>query len=159
MYFPRICLYNQDLLKRALRALGKSLLVVTGVGYGVVKALDALSTEDDTPVPPETAQNSEPPERNSAKADQIRLDSQLNGIEERLIRLERSIEHASSVVHVTRTELNAAMDQLSSSLDAEIDRRFEVQNRSVQSLRTMMARTDELLEQVIENIESMSIPA
>jgi hypothetical protein len=34
-----------------------------------------------------------------------------------------------------------------------------VQDRSVQSLRTMMARTDELLEQVIENIESLRITA
>ena len=60
---------------------------------------------------------------------------------------------------VTRAELSAAMEQFSNTLDTDIQRRFDIQNRSVQSLRTMVARTDELLEQVLETIESAAIPA
>lgn len=94
----------------------------------------------------------------------------LDGMEERLIRMEKGLEVLISplerqvsrtpgkVEHpLTRAELNAAMDELASRLDLDIERRFEVQNRSVQSLRTMITRTDELLEQVSENIESMSL--
>jgi hypothetical protein len=91
--------------------------------------------------------------------------------EERLIRMEKRIEvliaplerltswSASIDNFVTKAELNSAMEQLSRRMEEEMDRRFQVQDRSVQSLRTMMARTDELLEQVIENIESLRITA
>ena len=61
--------------------------------------------------------------------------------------------------YLTRAELNAAMEHFSNTLDTDIQRRFDIQNRSVQSLRTMVARTDELLEQVLEAIESTGIPA
>ncbi|HVY92373.1 MAG TPA: hypothetical protein VHA14_06485 [Bryobacteraceae bacterium] len=97
--------------------------------------------------------------------------SRLDLVEERLIRMEKRIEvliaplerltsrTAGGDNFVTKAELNSAMEQLSRRLEEETDRRFEVQDRSVQSLRTMMARTDELLEQVIENIESLRITA
>jgi hypothetical protein len=51
------------------------------------------------------------------------------------------------------------MEQLSGGLQTDIERRFEVQNRSVQSLRAMIIRTDELLEQVIEILESANVHA
>jgi hypothetical protein len=95
----------------------------------------------------------------------------LDLVEERLIRMEKRIEVLIAPLErltsrsegvdafVTKGELSAAMEQFSRRLEEETDRRFQVQDRSVQSLRTMMARTDELLEQVIENIESMRITA
>lgn len=97
--------------------------------------------------------------------------SRLDLVEERLIRMEKRIEvliaplerltsrTAGGDNFVTKAELHSTMEQLSRRLEEETDRRFEVQDRSVQSLRTMMARTDELLEQVIENIESLRITA
>ena len=99
-------------------------------------------------------------------------------VEERLTRLENSVEaslapagqaspipglergSARNPEHfVTRAELSAAMEQFSNTLDTDIQRRFDIQNRAVQSLRTMVARTDELLEQVLETIESAGILA
>jgi hypothetical protein len=94
----------------------------------------------------------------------------LHGMEEMLIRMEKGLEILLSPFErtsirtngrsgedfITRAEQSAAMEQLASRLEADIERRFEVQNRSVQSLRTMIARTDELLERVIESIESTS---
>jgi hypothetical protein len=133
------------LLRRATKALGKSLLILTGVGYGVAKALDLLAEEsrhdlpDPAPPPPDTKLQ------------------RMESIEERLNRIEKDLTQSENFV--TRAEQNAAMEQLASRLEADIERRFEVQNRSVQSLRTMVARTDELLERVIESIESTSLTA
>jgi hypothetical protein len=91
---------------------------------------------------------------------------QLDELERRLIRMEKSIaaltlpETCGSKEHfITREELDRAMQVLSHDIGSDIDRRLEVQNRSVQSLRSMIARTDELLEQVIENIESTQLTA
>jgi len=160
--------YNQDLLKEALKALGKSLLIVTGVGYGVLKALDVLTPER-PPLVSRTPDPAKPPAAAEPEATLRRLD----GVEERLIRMEKCLEVLAAPVEraaprasrregehfVTRAELNQAMEQLSGSLETDMERRFEVQNRSVQSLRAMIARTDELLEQVIENIESVGVHA
>ncbi len=128
-------------------------MIVTGVGYGVVKALDVLAEGPQA-------------EGGPAMHDSTRLAVPANGLrsdemEARLARIEKRLELlAKTGEHfVTRAELSAAMAQLSTSLDIDLERRLEVQNRSVQSLRTMVARTDELLEQVIENIESMSMTA
>lgn len=161
------------MLKQALKALGQSLLIVTGVGYGVMRALEVFEAD----FQPRNTQNDD--------ATVKRLDD----VEERLLRLEKRLEalalpipaQSPDDVLVTRQEMNAAtervsaafkleserlsgalksdMERLSGALDSDIERRFEVQNRSVQSLRTMVARTDELLEQVLESIESNSIPA
>jgi hypothetical protein len=165
------------LLKQALAGLGKALVVVLGVGYGVARALDAFSPDslsDDfepKPAPDQTnADNLQPGDHAPAADTTIQ---RFDLVEERLTRLENSVEaltasveHASSrssartAEHfVTRAELSAALEQFSSTLDTDIQRRFDIQNRSVQSLRTMVARTDELLEQVLETIESTGIPA
>jgi hypothetical protein len=172
------------LLRRALTALGKSLLIVTGVGYGVVKALDVLGEESahDSFAGNEPGErSSRPPSRETAPnpseaATAAPADAtlrRLDGMEERLIRMEKGLEILTAPWEraaprtpggagdgfVTRDEMDAAMEQLASRLESGIERRFEVQNRSVQSLRTMVARTDELLERVIENIESASLTA
>lgn len=172
------------MLKQGLKALGQSLLIVAGVGYGVIKALEVFETD--------------------FQSGKTQMDAatvkRLDDMEERLIRMEKSLEALAlpnpsqppNDVFVTRQEMNAAterlsaaldsnserlsaaldsnverlsaaldsnMQRLSTALDSDIERRFEVQNRSVQSLRTMVARTDELLEQVLESIEANSIPA
>lgn len=194
------------MLTRALKQLGKSLLIVTGVGYGVIKALDALGpdfppdasssdasareqTAASTPPRDDSARSdtrkTSPARPNTAKPDSPNLAGaytpvytpealrRLDGMEERLIRMERSLELLAAPVErtapqaprrdtehfVTRAELNLAMEQLSGGLETDIERRFEVQNRSVQSLRAMIARTDELLEQVLESIESAGVHA
>jgi hypothetical protein len=180
-------------LKRALAELGKSLLIVAGVGYGIVKALDVLAPERETEDFRQTSVADLPPRQRTptespmASADRRTASvtpnysgpnpgsedkwARLDLVEERLIRMEKRIEVLIAPLErltsrsagvdnfVTKAELNAAMEQFSRRLEDETDRRFEVQDRSVQSLRTMMARTDELLEQVIENIESLRITA
>lgn len=198
-------LYNENLLKEAFKALGKSLLIVIGVSYGVARALDVIGAKGDVdeeipeaapprnarqsqnPAPPvgfrrrgfgstrrtETDENEPvtgnsgyPPEASRPPVDSvnerlIRIEKGLEGLIANVERMESRIQGKSDDQLVTRTELGsaikAAIDEFSGRLEADIDRRFEVQNRSVQSLRTMVARTDELLEQVIEGIESASL--
>lgn len=197
--------------------MGKSLLIVGGVGYGVIQAMNALAEEAVDPAEAEPhdswpdraagsrgtrttgtdgtqgqAERYESARSAEAESDLSRSHSyretassapptafndaslrRLDVMEERLIRMEKGLEILTAPLEravprapgrnlenfVTRAEMNAAMEQFSSRLDADIERRFEVQNRSVQSLRTMIARTDELLEQVIESIESTSMTA
>jgi len=163
-------------LNRALKALGKSLVIMTGVGYGVIKAMDVLASEGEEAAS-DSAQshNTKSTESHAnARPDPAiqRLDGTLDVIEQRLIRMEKSIEALTPVQpmtppsgatpkpaehFITQAELDRAMQRLSDDIGADVDRRFEVQNRSVQSLRAMIARTDELLEQVIENIESTQL--
>jgi hypothetical protein len=203
MYFPSIPFYNQNLLKKALTELGKSLLIVAGVGYGLVKAFDVLDPgrESETrpvlepdisrPIPAVNAVREQraatgltmnpADQKKTTPASSVHAAvpspvseekwARLDRVEDRLIRMEQRIEVLIGPLErltaqsgggdnfVTRAELNSAMEQFSRRLEAETERRFEVQDRSVQTLRTMMARTDELLEQVIENIESLRITA
>ncbi len=184
---------------------------MVGVGYGVVKALDAFSgnsgrrtvplgREDDMPAGdnrfqqsmvsghagsgPSTITTGSAGLREKAhikfdRYENVRYGGRLglaqqfprraDGVEDRLLRIEKRVEDLNEAVErmeprrqvsegevVTQGELNAALEDFSRLLDADIERRFEVQDRSVQSLRTMIARTDELLERIIENIESTS---
>jgi len=139
-------------------------------------ATDEKNPVDTEPEAPSPKPAGHPPAAGVSEADSRAAEladttiQRLDRVEERLSRLESSIEvligpasgrmparHAENLV--TRTELSAAMEQFSSTLDTDIERRFDIQNRSVQSLRTMVARTDELLEQVLERIEAASMHA
>lgn len=161
-------------MNRALKALGKSLVIVTGVGYGVVKAMDVLAEEAGDLSRTGPAKSTKNNQNQQAPDPTVQ---RLDGMEQRLIRMEKSIEALAkhdlepkvappvaeapqSLEHfITRAELDRAMQRLSDDISADLEHRLEVQNRSVQSLRSMIARTDELLEQVIENIESATLTA
>jgi hypothetical protein len=177
------------LLKQGLTLAGKALLVVLGVGYGVAKALEVLrpdssdqgspllaasaepfvssQTMGENPKPADYSPLAEGPEREEAWTERFdRMEQRLKHLENSIEVLTAPIERASSrnsgrnaENFVTRSELSAALEQFSNTVDADIGRRFDIQNRSIQSLRTMVARTDELLEQVLESIESASIAA
>lgn len=161
-------------MNRALKALGKSLVIVTGVGYGVIKAMDVLANDEDSANDLAHTANNKSGQSYRKPTPPDPAIQRLDGMEERLIRMEKSIEVLAREAagakapsepaqpagqFITRTDLDRAMQRLQDDIGADIDRRFEVQNRSVQSLRAMIARTDELLEQVIENIESTQLTA
>ena len=56
---------------------------------------------------------------------------------------------------VDRKQLEAAIEQAFLPLAREVDRRFVQQSESVNALRVMVSRTDELLGRVLEHLESM----
>ena len=142
------------MLKLALKAFGKSLLILAGAGYGVMKAIDTVA--DEAAQDNDVQENTHPVTVKSETAQPPRI------LDDRLTRIESALEGLMAphpVEYVTRKELDAAIHHYSRRFDADLERRLEIQDRSVQSLRTMIARTDELLEQVIENIESMRMTA
>jgi len=51
------------------------------------------------------------------------------------------------------------MDRNAARIDADVAKRFEMQNLAIGSLRAMVAQTDELLNKVLENLEAMDPPA
>jgi hypothetical protein len=56
---------------------------------------------------------------------------------------------------VTKDELVQTIDRVFGPLERGIDARFEHQTRSVEALRIMVGQTDELLERVLDGLESM----
>ena len=56
---------------------------------------------------------------------------------------------------VTKDELSQTLDRVFGQLEREVDARFEHQIRSVEALRIMVGQTDELLERVLDGLESM----
>jgi len=55
---------------------------------------------------------------------------------------------------VTRDELSETLDRALGGLERGVDARFEHQSRSVEALRTMVGQTDELLQRVLDGLES-----
>jgi hypothetical protein len=56
---------------------------------------------------------------------------------------------------VTKDELSQTLDRVFGQLERGVDARFEHQSRSVEALRTMVGQTDELLQRVLDGLESM----
>ena len=56
---------------------------------------------------------------------------------------------------VTRDELAETIDRVFRQMETKVDQRFEYQNRSVEALRLMVGQTDELLQRVLDGLESM----
>jgi hypothetical protein len=132
-------------------------MVATGMGYGIVLAVESLaglsgpdSRQDDSwssspdsalpDFPPPGSVEADPPDPSSPPV------SPSGNIEERILRVEMAQQQMAQFL--TREDL-----------EVELNQRFAVQDRAVQSLRSMVAHTDELLEQVIESVESMHIDA
>lgn len=57
---------------------------------------------------------------------------------------------------VTREELSQTLDEVFGRIERGVDARFEHQTRSVEALRMMIGQTDELLQRVLEGLESMN---
>lgn len=55
----------------------------------------------------------------------------------------------------TRDELTATLDRVFGRMEREVEARFEQQSRSVEALRTMILQTDELLQRVLDGLESI----
>ena len=63
--------------------------------------------------------------------------------------------HARLDHSVTREELSQTLDRVFGRLESEVDARFEHQTRSVEALRLMVGQTDELLQRVLDGLESI----
>ncbi len=130
-----------------LASIGKSALVVLGVGYSLTRAVRTLSAKQITT-------------RRLAEAEE-----RLASLEAVLPRTTESPQPGAAENperFVTEAELNSAvseamvetLDRVYTRMDAELRRRFTVQEQSVEALRAMISQTDELLERVLEGLET-----
>jgi hypothetical protein len=127
------------LLSKILGTAGKSLLIVAGAGFGLVRGLR---------VPGNTTRNAPGLETIKARVDAIhvavaRLADQTEQLQIKLDRM------------VPRDELTKTLDRVFGLVEREAEARFEHQTRSVEALRMMIGQTDQLLQRVLDGLESM----
>src|SRR6185437_8280286 len=119
--------------------LGKSALIVLGAGFGLLRSLRVLGSD---------AQSAAGIATLSARVDTVNV---------AVARLADQTEQIQVTLHqtVTRNELTQTLDRVFGQLEQGIEVRLEHQTRSVEALRTMIGQTDELLQRVLDGLESM----
>ena len=127
------------MLSKTLRTAGQSALIVIGAGYGLLRSLRVLGN---------ITQNAAGLEMLQARVDTVhvavaRLADQAEQVQSKLSRM------------VTRDELAQTLDRVFGPLERRMDARSEQQTRSVEALRTMVGQTDELLQRVLDGLESL----
>jgi hypothetical protein len=127
------------LLSKTLRTTGKTVLIVAGAGFGLLRSLRVLGN---------ITRDSAGKEMIEAGVDTInvavaRLADQKEQLRSRLDRM------------VTKDELSQTLDVVFGRMERGVDARFEQQARSVEALRMMIGQTDELLQRVLDGLESM----
>jgi hypothetical protein len=127
------------MLSKALVAVGKTALIVIGAGFGLLRSLRAIDNIT----------------RNAAGLET--LGARVDTITVAMARLADQSEQLQSKLDqtVTRDELSQTLDRVSVRLERGVDARFEHQTRSVEALRMMVEQTDELLQRVLDALESM----
>jgi 2-methylisocitrate lyase-like PEP mutase family enzyme len=78
------------------------------------------------------------------------IDAAVTRLTERSVQLQSRLDEM-----VTRDELSQTLDRIFAPLEQRIEARFEHQIRSVEALRTMVGQTDELLQRVLDGLESV----
>jgi hypothetical protein len=85
------------------------------------------------------------------------IEERLDGMQAQIQALQSSDERLQAGLEsaVTADDLSAALDKSFARVQREVDARFEDQARSVEALRAMVGQTDELLERLLDRLESM----
>jgi hypothetical protein len=127
------------LLSNTLRTAGKAALIVIGAGFGLLRSLRLIGG---------ITQNAAGLETLHARVDTIHL---------AVARLAAQAEQAQSRFDrtVTKEEMSQTLDRVFGQLERAVDARFEHQTRSVEALSMMVEQTDELLQRVLDGLESM----
>ena len=122
-----------------MTTVGKSALIVVGGGFGLLRGLRVLGN---------VTQNAAGLGTLQARVDTIHVAvaSLTDQTEQLQVKLDQM---------VTRDELGQTLDRVFGRLERGVDARFEHQTRSVESLRMMVGQTDELLQRVLDGLESM----
>ena len=110
-----------------------------GAGFGLLRSLRAIGS---------ITQNAAGLETLEARVDTINV---------AVARLATQMEQVQFKFDQTvgRDELSQTLDGVFGRLERGVDARFEHQTRSVEALRMMVGQTDELLQRVLDGLESM----
>jgi alkanesulfonate monooxygenase SsuD/methylene tetrahydromethanopterin reductase-like flavin-dependent oxidoreductase (luciferase family) len=131
------------LLAKSFTSTAKAVLILAGAGFGLIRGLRLLDGLKD---------NSE-----AVRAVEERLDAiqaQIQALQDTDERLRTRLESAVTT-SVTRDDLAAALDKSFARVQREVDARFADEARSLEALRAMVGQTDELLERLLDRLETM----
>ena len=119
------------------------MLFVVGAGFGLLRSLRAHGNIT----------------RNSAGLEMI--EARVDTINVAVARLADQTEQLHSKLDrmVTKDELTHTINEVFGRIERGVDARFEHQTRSVEALRMMIGQTDELLQRVLDGLESMKAEA
>jgi chromosome segregation ATPase len=95
--------------------------------------------------------------KNAVSQLKARLEAQESAIDDRLNRLESTIEaHSAKLADVPSTsQIVAAMEQLLSRTMSSLDDRLTNQANAIEVLKITVSQTDGLLERVLESLDSL----
>jgi hypothetical protein len=126
-------------LSKFLSTAGKSILIAVGAGFGLLRGLRVLGSISSNAAGLET------------------LEARVDTIHVAVARLAEQTEQMQIKLEqmVPRDELSQTLDRVFGRIERGVDARFEQQTRSVEALRMMIGQTDELLQRVLDGLESM----
>ena len=127
------------MLSKALTTVGKVLLIGIGGGFGLVRSLRS---------------------RGAATIEKAQLElfkARIDALDLAMARLGEQGEEFQSRLDrsITREELSRTLDGAFGKIESDVDARFDRQARSVEALRLMIGQTDELLQKVLDRLESI----
>lgn len=131
------------LLLKGLGTFGKAILITTGVAFGLVRGLRVLDASIE----------------NNAEFGLIK--ARIDALDLAVARLGQQTNEQAKEVRsrmdniVTREELSQALDRAFGRLETDVDAKFDRQTRAVEALRLMVGQTDELLQKVLDGLESI----
>lgn len=117
------------------------MLIGTGAAFGLLRGLRILRNPNRNAVGLETLQ---------ARVDTIHV---------AVARLAADTEKIQARLQetVTKDELAETLDRAFGQMERGVDGRFEHQTGAIEALRSMIRQTDQLLERVLEGLESLSV--
>jgi len=115
------------------------MLVTVAAGFGLMRALRDLDG------------------RTFDKAQMDLYKARIDALDLAVARLRERADHTDTALQqsLTSEDLSHTLDQVFGKLERDVDARFERQARSVEALRVMVGQTDELLQKVLDGLESI----
>ncbi len=124
---------------------GKTTLIIVAAGFGLLRSLKLLGNIAGHA---STLQNLE------ARVDTLHMAvARVAGQTEQFkTRLDQVVTRM-----VARDELQQTLERVFGRVEEEVEARFEHQAKSVEALRIMVGQTDELLQRVLDGLESLKV--
>jgi methyl-accepting chemotaxis protein len=124
---------------KSLSSAGKTALVVIGAGFGLLRSLKLLGNL-------------------TTHAGELRtLEARVDTLHIALSRLAGQTEELQARLEntISKQEIQQTLERVFGRVEEEVEARFEHQAKSVEALRTMVGQTDELLQRVLDGLESL----
>ena len=127
------------MLSKGIITFGKAVLIAAGAGVGLVRGLCGVNASVE-------------------QVDLSVLNSRLDALTLAVARLRDQSEQliTRQEASVTRAELAETLDRVFGKFTSGVDDRFDRQTRSVEALHLMIGQTDELLQKVLDGLDTIN---